>query len=66
VQLYHEPADASWILTAAVVVGLIVKATASMFVGVVALSVYVTAVAVYPLMAPEPEPACERGRCSRP
>ena len=46
VQLYHVPAAASWILTAAVVVGLMVKATASMFVGVVALRVYVTAVAV--------------------
>ena len=45
-QLYQVPAAASWILTAEVVVGLIVKATESMFVGVVAFSVYATFVAV--------------------
>jgi hypothetical protein len=40
VQAYHDPPDASWTLTVAVVVGLIVNVTVSMFCGFVALSPY--------------------------
>jgi hypothetical protein len=37
---YHDPPDASWILTVDVVVGLIVNVTESMFCGFVALRAY--------------------------
>jgi hypothetical protein len=59
--VYHEPAAASWILTTLAVVGAMVNATESRFVGVVAFKVYAIALTVYPLIAPEPEPAVLAG-----
>jgi len=59
--VYHDPAAASWILTTLAAVGAIVNATASRFVGVVAFKVYAIALTVYPLIAPEPEPAVLAG-----
>ena len=56
-QLYHDPPVASCALTVVAAVGAIVKATWSRFVGVVAFNVYATPLTVYPLIAPEPEPA---------
>jgi hypothetical protein len=39
---YHDPPDASWILTVVAAVGLIVNVTVSMFCGFVASSAYAT------------------------
>jgi len=59
--VYHDPAAASWILTTLAAVGAIVNVTASRFVGVAAFKVYAIALTVYPLIAPEPEPAVLAG-----
>jgi len=59
--VYHDPAGASWISTTLATVGAIVNATESRFVGVVAFKVYAIALIVYPLIAPEPEPALLAG-----
>jgi hypothetical protein len=57
---YHAPPDTSCAFTVPVV-GAIVNATWSTFCGFAAFSVYETFDTVYPLIAPEPEPALVPG-----